>query len=87
LREAALRLAVGGRLVVGDEVRAAVRWQRSAQLLWRIPQAALGWLLVGAVSRPLEDLAGEIRATGLRVRREESWLLGTLGLVVAERTP
>ena len=84
LPAAALRLAKGGRLVAADEVRAAGRWQRSAQLLWRIPQAALGWLLVGSISQPLADLPGEIRKTGLCIRREEAWLMGTLGLVVAE---
>ena len=85
LREAALRLAVGGRLVVADEVHAIAPFPRFVQRLWRIPQAALGWLLVGSLSRPLADLAGEVSVTGLEVGRGESWLLGTLGLVVAER--
>jgi ubiquinone/menaquinone biosynthesis C-methylase UbiE len=84
LCEAALRLAAEGRLVAADEVRAAGRWQRFAQRLWRIPQAALGWLLIGAVSQPLGDLSGELRAAGLHVSREESFMFGTLGLVVAE---
>ena len=84
LREAALRLAIGGRLVVADEVHAIGRWQRLLQRLWRFPQAALGWLLVGSLSQPLADLVGEVSATGLRVGRDETWLLGTLGLVVAE---
>ena len=85
LRQAAFRLAVGGQLVVADEVRAVAGWQRLAQRLWRIPHAALGWLLVGSLSHPLPDLVGEVRSTGLRVRRNDTWLLGTLGLVVAER--
>jgi ubiquinone/menaquinone biosynthesis C-methylase UbiE len=84
LREAALRLAEGGRLVAADEVRARGRGQRLVQLLWRVPQAALGWLLVGSVSQPLADLTGEIRRTGLCVSREETWLSGTLALAVAE---
>lgn len=85
LREAALRLAPGGRLVAADEVCAPRGWRRALQRLWRVPQAALGWLLVGSVSRPIADLRGEVEATGLRVSRVRAWLFGTLQLVVAER--
>jgi demethylmenaquinone methyltransferase/2-methoxy-6-polyprenyl-1,4-benzoquinol methylase len=85
LREAALRLVPGGRLVAADEVRPARGWRRVLQSLWRIPQAPLGWLLVGSVSRPLPDLVGEILATGLHVCDERDWLMGSLSLVVAER--
>jgi len=85
LREAALRLVPGGRLVAADEVRPARGWRRVLQSLWRIPQAPLGWLLVGSVSRPLPDLAGEILATGLHVCNQQDWLMGSLSLVVAER--
>jgi demethylmenaquinone methyltransferase/2-methoxy-6-polyprenyl-1,4-benzoquinol methylase len=85
LREAAIRLAPGGRLVCADEIRPAGGWQRVLQALWRLPQAALGWLLVGSVSRPIPDLKGEVLATGLRFCHEQTWLLGSLSLVVAER--
>ncbi len=87
LRESALRLAAGGRLVVADEVRAPRGWRRATQRLWRIPQACLGWLLVGSLSRPLPDLAGEIRNAGMHVTRARAWMLGSLQLVVAERRP
>jgi ubiquinone/menaquinone biosynthesis C-methylase UbiE len=85
LREAARRLSRGGRLVVADEVRAPMGWRRTLQSLLRIPQAALGWLLVGSVSRPIPDLAKEILATGMPLREERAWLLGSLCLIVAER--
>lgn len=84
LRESGLRLAPGGVLVAADEVRAPKGWRRLVQLLWRGPQAALGWLLVGALSRPIPDLGAELRAAGLRPAREQAWLLGSLGLVEAE---
>ena len=83
-REAALRLAAGGRIVAADEVWAPTGWRRAAQRLWRIPQAALGWLVAGSVSRPVPDLVAELRAAGLEIRAEASWMLGMLGLVVAE---
>ena len=85
LRESALRLARGGHLVVGDEVRAPYGWRRVIQLVLRIPQACLGWLLVGSLSAPLTDLPGEIRAAGLRVTRTHAWMMGSLQLVVAEQ--
>jgi len=85
LTQAALRLVSGGRLVAADEVRAPAGWQRISQLLWRIPQAAIGWLLIGSVSRPVPDLRGELLSTGLSIRSEVSWLMGSLQLVVAER--
>ncbi len=85
LRESASRLTPVGRLVAADEIRSPKGWRRALQSLWRVPQAALGWLLVGSVSRPIPDLRSEILATGLRVRDEQSWLMGSLSLVVAER--
>jgi ubiquinone/menaquinone biosynthesis C-methylase UbiE len=85
LRESALRLVRGGRLVVADEVRAPAGWRRALQRLWRIPQAALGWLLVGSLSRPISGLAGEIREAGLSISRRQGWMLGALELVEAER--
>lgn len=86
LRESAQRLAPGGRLVAADEVRAPQGWRRIAQLLWRVPQAALGWLLVGSLSRPIPDLSGELRDAGLEVIDEQGWMLGSLALVEAERS-
>lgn len=85
LRESALRLAHGGRLVVADELRAPYGWRRIAQFLWRVPQAVLGWLLVGSLSRPIPDLTGELCAAGFQIIDEQAWLLGSLGLVEAER--
>jgi demethylmenaquinone methyltransferase/2-methoxy-6-polyprenyl-1,4-benzoquinol methylase len=83
LREAVRRLAPGGALVVADEVWPERGRERVLFALLRGPQAALGWLLAGSVSSPLPDLAGEVRAAGLVVRREQRWLAGSLALVVA----
>jgi demethylmenaquinone methyltransferase/2-methoxy-6-polyprenyl-1,4-benzoquinol methylase len=84
LAAAVERLAPGGRLVAADEVRPrGVRgW---LQRIWRIPQAVLAWLLVGAVSRPIRDLPGELRAAGVEILEERRWLLGSLALVVGVR--
>jgi ubiquinone/menaquinone biosynthesis C-methylase UbiE len=86
LREAAKRLRPGGILAIGDEVIPRERGGRLLYRLLRAPQAILGWLLVGAVSSPLRDLEGEIRAAGFKIESDRRWLLGSLAAVVAERT-
>lgn len=86
LKHSAPRLAPGGLLVVADEVKAPRGWRRALQLVWRGPQAALAWLLVGSISRPVPDLKSELRAAGFEVQSEERWLFGTLALVVASPT-
>jgi|TARA_B100002003_G_scaffold251574_1_gene295971 demethylmenaquinone methyltransferase/2-methoxy-6-polyprenyl-1,4-benzoquinol methylase len=85
LHQAALRLKPGGRLVVGDEVRPRISWQRFINLILRAPQALLGWLLVGSISHPIPDLAGELCATGLKVVHEDRWLQDTLAVVTAAK--
>ena len=84
LRETARLLLPGGRLVVADEVHVPGGWRRAAQLLWRIPQALVAWLLVGTISRPIPDLPVEIRTAGFALCSEQRWLMGTLALVMAE---
>jgi len=80
-------LATGGRLVVADEVHAPPGLRRWAQRVWRLPQSALGWLLVGEVSRPIANLAQEIRRAGFTPRHEHRFMLGSLALIVAEVAP
>ncbi len=80
------RLRAGGRVVAADEVR-ATGTGRVLQALIRGPQALLGWLLAGSVSRPVADLRNELERAGLRVVSEQHWLGGTLALYVAEPTP
>lgn len=87
LRESVRRVVPGGRVVAADEVRPRHAPVRLLQKIWRVPQAALAWLLVGAVSQPIDDLPAELRAAGLAVREERAWLLGSLALVVGERRP
>lgn len=87
LREARRRLRPGGVLAVGDEVVPRSPAARLLHALLRVPQAAAGWLLAGSVSRPLPDLAGEIRAAGFRISSEQHWLLGSLSAFVAELEP
>jgi demethylmenaquinone methyltransferase/2-methoxy-6-polyprenyl-1,4-benzoquinol methylase len=84
LRESLRRLAAGGILAAGDEVRPRRRLQRLMRALFAAPQILLAWLAVGSTSRPLHDLRAEVQEAGFRVRSERRWLLGTLSVVVAE---
>lgn len=86
LRQARERLRPGGQLLIADEARPLALWQRIVHGLLRAPQAALGWLLAGSVSRPIPDLAGEIRAAGMQILEERRWLLGSLTLLRAGAT-
>ncbi len=84
LRACPRLLAPGGRLVAADEVHAPPGWRRVLQRLGRLPQAALGWLLVGALSQPVADLGGELERAGFALQSEQRWLGGSLALLVAE---
>ncbi len=85
LKHALRILRPGGVIAVADEVRPRGFAKRVLHALLRAPQAALGWLIVGSISRPISDLAGEIVAAGFVLRAERRWLLETLALVIAER--
>jgi demethylmenaquinone methyltransferase/2-methoxy-6-polyprenyl-1,4-benzoquinol methylase len=82
LGEARRRLRPGGVLVVADEVRPH-GWRRALHALLRAPQALLGWLLAGSLSRPIAGLEDEIREAGFEPVREQRFLLGSLAVVVA----
>jgi demethylmenaquinone methyltransferase/2-methoxy-6-polyprenyl-1,4-benzoquinol methylase len=86
LREARRRLRAGGILVVADEVRPR-GWRRGLHALLRAPQALVGWLLAGSLSRPIAGLGDEIRRAGFEPEREERFLLESLAVVVARAAP
>jgi len=85
LHELARVLRPGGVLAVADELKPRGRAARALALALRAPQALLAWLAVGSTSRPIADLAAELRAAGFRVHAERRFLLGTLGTLIAER--
>jgi demethylmenaquinone methyltransferase/2-methoxy-6-polyprenyl-1,4-benzoquinol methylase len=85
LKAAFQRLRPQGILAVADEVRPRSGGQRALHALLRFPQAALAWLLVGRLTKPLRSLAEEVCAAGFEVRGENRWLLDSLGVLQAER--
>ncbi len=78
-------LRPGGIVAIADEVVPRGAVTRVWHWILRAPQAALAWLIVGSVSRPMPDLAGEISAAGFRVRSERRWLFQSLAMLIAER--
>ncbi len=85
LRELARLLRPGGVLAVADELKPRSGLARAAALLLRAPQALLAWLVVGSVSSPIANLAGELDAAGFSILEERRFLFGTLGTLIAER--
>lgn len=83
LRAVRACLRPDGVLALADELRPPPGFQRLLHALLRAPQALLGWLLAGATSRPIPDLAAELREAGFELRAERRWLLGSLGACVA----
>ncbi len=85
LKQALQRLRPGGVLAVGDEVQPRRLWQRVLHACLRGPQVALAWFVVGSSSRPIPDLAAEVRAAGFQLSGETRWLGGRLVTLIAER--
>lgn len=73
-----------GRLIVADEVRSTMWWQRILSCLVRWPLAALTFLLTQNTTRALKEFDKRLEDTGYRILHQERYLLGTLGLFVAQ---
>jgi demethylmenaquinone methyltransferase/2-methoxy-6-polyprenyl-1,4-benzoquinol methylase len=84
LEQARKRLAKGGVLVIGDELRPRHLWARVAHAVLRAPQALVGWLLAGSLSHPIPYLEAELHEAGFQLRDEQRWLFEGLGVMVAE---
>ncbi len=85
LDKAATVLREGGRLVIGDEVRPRLWWQRCAHALVRWPLAVLTYVVTQTTTSAVVDLAALIGAAGFRVRAERRRAQGSLAVVVAEK--
>ena len=83
LRAARRVLRADGVLAVADEVRPSGGAARLVHAVLRAPQALLGWLLVGSVSRPLATLDEELRTAGFAPGARRTWLFGRLEARVA----
>ena len=78
-------LRPGGKIVVADEVRPRLWWQRVLAACIRWPLAVVTFLLTGRTTRALGELEYRLERAGLRVIHQESCLLGTLKLIIAKK--
>ncbi|MBI5505246.1 MAG: methyltransferase domain-containing protein [Deltaproteobacteria bacterium] len=85
LAAAVRALAPGGRVVIADELRPRLLWQRTVHVVVRLPLALLTWIVTGTTTHAIADLGGELAAAGLRTVEEHRSALGTLAAVAAER--
>ena len=82
---AAKALNPGGAITVADEVRPRHWWQRVLAACIRWPLAVLTFPLTRRATRTLGEIEYGLDRAGLRVMHQESYLLGTLALVIAEK--
>jgi len=85
LRHALRVLAPGGILVLADEVVPRSRGRRLAHGIARAPLLTATYLVAGATTRPLSDLAGEVNAAGFVLQKEERSHGDAFALLVARR--
>jgi demethylmenaquinone methyltransferase/2-methoxy-6-polyprenyl-1,4-benzoquinol methylase len=78
-------LEPGGLLVIADEVLPHSTARRFSHGLARAPLLAATYLVAGATTRPIRDLAGELRSAGFSVRKEERSHGDAAALLVAQR--
>jgi len=83
LKHASRVLRPGGRLVIADEVVPRHTVRRLLHSMGRFPLLALTYLVTGTSTRPLRDLSGEIKQTGLIIQKEERSQGDSFAFVVA----
>jgi len=86
LRTAAGLLKDGGRLVLADEMVPAKRWQRALCSVVRWPMSALTFVLTQNTTHALHALEERLGLAGFHLRSRTDYLMGSLGLIVAEKT-
>jgi len=85
LKHAHRALRPGGLLVIADEVVPRTAGKKALHALARAPVMAVTFLVSQGSTRPMADLAGEIRAAGFSVQEEERSHGDAFALITAAR--
>ncbi|MFN3166432.1 MAG: corrinoid protein-associated methyltransferase CpaM [Phycisphaeraceae bacterium] len=85
LRDVAKVLRPQGRLVIADEVEPEKLAARLLTRVFRLPWAAVTFLITQSTTRALVGIKPRLEASGFRVLNEDHYLAGTLALIVAEK--
>lgn len=83
LKHASRILKPGGRLVIADEVVPRTKVRRFIHSMARLPLLILTYLITGTSTRPISGLSGQIKETGLSVRKEERSQGDSFAFVIA----
>ncbi len=75
-----------GRLVVADETPSTGWWKRTLARLVRWPLASLTFILTQNTTQALKMYDQRVERVGFRVVHRKVYLLGTLSLIVAEKS-
>lgn len=85
LRDVVKVLRPGGRLVIADEVEPETLAAKLLTRVFRLPWAAVTFLLTQNTTRALVGIKPRLEASGFRVLSEDRYLAGTLALIAAEK--
>ena len=86
LRASSDLLKAGGKLVVADEVSPRQWWNRLLARLIRWPLVAITFLFTQNTTHALEMFEERLERAGFRLSSRKEYLLGTLAIIVAEKT-
>ena len=86
LRQAYRVLKNDGIFVMCDEVRPTKLWQKIVHFVVRVPLVLITWVVTGTTTRALADATGELERAGFVIRSERRSRLGTLAVIVGERS-
>jgi len=86
LRDSFVLLKAGGKLIIADEVKAPTWWKRFLARLVRWPLSMLTFLLTQSTTHTLKRFEERLEQAGFGIVIRKNYLLGTLTLIVAEKT-
>lgn len=85
IKNAFRALKPGGHIIIADEVVPGIRWKRWLHTLIRLPMLMVTYLVSGNATRPIPDLAGELRSAGLNIEKEERLHGDAFAVVVGQK--